>query len=368
MIQVWSAEQPDWTCKIDEGPAGVQAVRWTPDASSILVVAGYQIRTTVWSLLERRCHYLSGPKLPDKGITFSPDGCYMAQLERYDCQDHVSVYDTRSWQQLHHFRIDTSDAADLLWSPDGGHLAALDGPLTYRASLYTAQGRLVSTLIPYTDALGIRKAAWNVSGELLAIGSYDQRVRVLNHVTWQPLLECEHAPTLSGPSGVVVYREVDESAAGTPSHMRSPISKELKSKYIICDLPATLPNIMPSMDKPSPKIGVGQLCWSCDSQYLATINENMPNTVWVWDMRAMELGAVLMHQGHVKDMSWAPQGHSLTIVGGNSKVYMWSPSGASIVHIPLRNFQAHSIKWGPGGSSFVLQDHDLFCTAYLAGL
>jgi WD40 repeat protein len=25
MIQVWSVEQSDWTCKIDEGPAGVQA-------------------------------------------------------------------------------------------------------------------------------------------------------------------------------------------------------------------------------------------------------------------------------------------------------------------------------------------------------
>jgi WD40 repeat protein len=33
IVQIWAVDQPEWTCKIDEGPAGVQAVRWAPDGA-----------------------------------------------------------------------------------------------------------------------------------------------------------------------------------------------------------------------------------------------------------------------------------------------------------------------------------------------
>ena len=96
---------------------------------------------------DRCCHYLAGAKSTDKGIAFSPDGLQMAQLERYECRDHVSVYDTASWTRLRHFEAATEDAAELSWSPDGGYLALMDGPLNYRVCVYAAaDGRSVVLL------------------------------------------------------------------------------------------------------------------------------------------------------------------------------------------------------------------------------
>ena len=37
-----------------------------------------------------------------------------------------------------------------------------------------------------------------------------QACRVLNHVTWQPLLECGHRDKVAEPAHVVVYQEVSE--------------------------------------------------------------------------------------------------------------------------------------------------------------
>lgn len=37
-------EKPDWTCKIDEGLAGLTAVRWSPDGRHILSTADFQVR------------------------------------------------------------------------------------------------------------------------------------------------------------------------------------------------------------------------------------------------------------------------------------------------------------------------------------
>ena len=81
IVQVWSVQEPDWTCKIDEGPAGVQHARWSPDGQHILVTADFQIRITIWSLVDRSCTYIKGPKHGTKGLAFSPDGQHLALAE-----------------------------------------------------------------------------------------------------------------------------------------------------------------------------------------------------------------------------------------------------------------------------------------------
>jgi hypothetical protein len=53
----------------------------TPDGLSILLVADFCVRMTVWSLVDRRCTYLPGPKHATKGLVFDPAGGAMAVLE-----------------------------------------------------------------------------------------------------------------------------------------------------------------------------------------------------------------------------------------------------------------------------------------------
>lgn len=81
IVQVWSVEDPEWTCKIDEGPAGIKHVMWTSDGLSLVLVADFCVRMTVWSLVDRECTYLPGPKFAGKGMAFSPQGDLFAVLE-----------------------------------------------------------------------------------------------------------------------------------------------------------------------------------------------------------------------------------------------------------------------------------------------
>lgn len=34
-----------------------------------------------------------------------------------------------------------------------------------------------------------------------------------------------------------------------------------------------------------PRVGVALMIWSADDAFMATKNENMPNVLWIWDMR-----------------------------------------------------------------------------------
>lgn len=44
-------------------------------------MADFQIRMTIWSLVNRTCLHINGPKFADRGVGFSPDGSLMALLE-----------------------------------------------------------------------------------------------------------------------------------------------------------------------------------------------------------------------------------------------------------------------------------------------
>ncbi|KAL6747478.1 hypothetical protein V8C86DRAFT_2908902 [Haematococcus lacustris] len=374
LVQIWAVDDPEWSCKIDEGPAGVCRVLWAPDGVSVLALAQFNIRLTVWNLMDRRCTYLRGSKHSDKGMAFSKDGRMLAVLERYDLKDHITVYNVGSWQQVSHFPCDTRDAVNLAWSPDCTCLVVWDSCLANRLQVFSAQGRLLTLYQPGPQpgaqgmGLGIKSCAWNPGGQLLAVGSYDQACRVLDHVTWQPLLEARHPSQLDSPEHVVMYREVHEEgneALGSTPTKSLPRLHQGRSKYVISALPAPVPCTKPDMAEHQLQLGIGHACWSPDSRFLVTINANQAHSVWVWDMATMELSAVLSHQQAVKDMQWAPQGCSLAVVTGTSKVFMWTPDGASVVFIPLQGFKAQCVMWGPTGTSFMLADQDTFCCAYL---
>ncbi len=99
--QIWSIEEPEWTCKIDEGSAGLAEVHWSPDGRHVLTtsdfhvgrsfrpfcgvqkkihsplvtsrsplwtVSSLQLRITVWSLTNKSVSYIKYPKACEKGL------------------------------------------------------------------------------------------------------------------------------------------------------------------------------------------------------------------------------------------------------------------------------------------------------------
>jgi hypothetical protein len=92
----------------------------------------------------------------------------------------------------------------------------------------------------------------------------------------------------------------------------------------------------------------------------------MPHAVWVWDLHAGCLAALLLHASGVRGVAWAPRGAQLAVAAGSARVYLWTPAGASIVHVPLSGFHACGVQWAPDAGSFVLSAKESFCCAYPA--
>ncbi|KAJ6705305.1 WD REPEAT PROTEIN 8-RELATED [Salix purpurea] len=157
MIQAWSLTQPEWTCKIDEGPAGIAYARWSPDSRHILTTSDFQLRLTVWSLLNTACVHVQGPKHGSKGVSFTKDGKFAAICTRRDCKDYVNLLSCHAWEIMGAFSVDTLDLADIEWSPDDSAIVIWDSPLEYKVLIYSPDGRCLSKYQAYESGLGVKK-------------------------------------------------------------------------------------------------------------------------------------------------------------------------------------------------------------------
>ncbi|XP_026577859.1 WD repeat-containing protein WRAP73 [Pseudonaja textilis] len=372
IVQVWSLEQPEWHCKIDEGSAGLVASSWSPDGRHILNTTEFHLRITVWSLCTKSVSYIKYPKACQQGLAFTKDGRYLALVERRDCKDYVSLFVCSDWQLLRHFEIDTQDAAGIDWAPNGCVLAVWDSCLEYKVLLFSLDGRLLSTYSAYEWSLGVKSLTWSPSSQFLAIGSYDGKVRILNHVTWAKIAEFDHPVNVADPK-TVVYKEVEKTPAVDLEKLTFPPSKRManalfsrKTKYEVVQAPVPLHHVKPPTDRANPRIGVATLAFSSDNSFLATKNDNLPNTVWIWDVQKMKLYGVLEHLGPVQDFHWDPKQPRLALCTGNTKVYLWSAAGCASVQIPMEgDFKVTSLCWHPSEDSLVLLSKDNFCLCYL---
>lgn len=320
-------------------------------------------------------------------MDFSANGKYMALAERRECKDHVSLFDCSQWQLVRHFPVETSDLAGLSWSPDAKVLCVWDSVLDYKVFLYSLDGLCLSTFSAYDHALGVKCVRWSPTSQFLAIGSYDQKLRILNHVTWKTVAEHLHTSPVES-SGTVVYVEV-ENKIGVGGLMKKSSSSSIKSSesvafiapsaseishtnFYLCqsryetrDVPVTIPSTKPDPEKPGPKLGVSTVVFSPDSRYVATKNDNMPCTVWIWDVSNLRLSVVLLQTNPIKEIKWDPTQPRLAVCTANNKLYLWSPAGCVSVAVPVEaNIAVQRLLWHPSGKCLALIGSSHFCVCY----
>ncbi|KAH8875686.1 WD repeat-containing protein WRAP73 [Schistosoma japonicum] len=400
IAQIFSLENPDWTCKVDEGSAGLLNAIWSPDSRHFLTTTDFHLRITVWSISEVSVSYLKFPKACANNLAFCPGGRYLALLERRNFQDHLSLFDCRlQWTILWNITLNTDDAVGIVWSPDGRYILAYDNCLRYQASVYSVDGRHLCTYCAYKPAqelLGIKSISWSPTGQLLALGSYDQKCRLLNNFNWTCIACLKHPvnkpidPSLGlSPSGhsLCANDEVDRDLTTYRAH-RIDIYEEFRTngssdsstnfkglqgsstvQYVLMNDPVTIQSNKPDPNQPFPKIGIGLTEFSSDGRFLATRNDNCSNVIWIWSIDSrLSLFSLLIHtSGSVSSLMWDPKCSSrLALCTGSDSVFLWTPQGCLVVQAPAHfNFLISSLFWLSSGDGILLQSENEFCLGYL---
>jgi len=372
LVMVWSVSDIKWEAKIEEGVAGLSNAFWSPDCKHILTVSEFEIRLTIWSLVEGTAQYIKYPKHHTLGIKFSPNGEYLAVAERSNHIDILGIYSVRHWQLIHRFNVEgIADLHDVTWSPDGQHLFCRNSELSYKFAVYSPRGRKVFEYAAYDNALGIRCSAWSPNSKYLAVGSYDDRVRIFNTMTWRIVSEfgCGSAATdrRYKTKSTICYQEVAIPNQQMPEE--DPLNQD-KTRYVLRDVAALEIHEKGTGSKSNKKqlkgkgksggeeavqIGVAKCEWSHDSRFLAVISDSAGRVVWIWDLKYLVFHSILAHKESIRAFAWNTVNHKLqlAISCNNDRLYLWSKSGAVVIRVVASRFNVRRLSWRPtaGGSA-----------------
>ncbi|RKP37808.1 WD40-repeat-containing domain protein [Dimargaris cristalligena] len=344
-VDVWNLQDEKRHIDIEDAFCGMNSARWCPDGIHIMVVSEFQVRLSIWSLLSGEAFYIQYPKYKDKGISYSSDDRFVAILERQESKDAVGVYSTDPWALQKQFTVDAIDIENIAWSPDDRYIAVWDSNVDYKVFIYNPLGILKRTYRAYEDGLGIKSVTWDPFSQFLAVGSYDQQVRLLNTYNWSPFLTLKH-----------------------PSKVTRPDVVSLNSYFELQDKYSNITTVVPDGTKPNPKLGIGFMEFSYSGDYFCTRNDNMPNSLWIWDMKTLRLYAFIHMIDPIRTVRWNPASADILAFSCTANcVYLWRPErGCEFYELPAANFNLTTFHWSPSGHAIAFLDKERFHLGFVA--
>ena len=336
-VQCFSVLDKEWKCRINEGAAGLVHVFWHPDSRSVATLSDFGVQLAVYSLTDGSTSLITHPKpgLVKDVLAFSECARFLAVIHRIELQDYLGVYAVAAGPvtELAKFkcRSNGNDVASVRWTPGGGHVVAVDSALSYKVAVYTAAGEPVASYEAYTGALGVRLVSFG--GPLLAVGSYDGKVRLLSTRSWQVafVLPLVHPRELDvGQDGGVELAVETLDGVSSVEGVAVPdavVGKSPVTRYVTRRPQAVkaLPRVVPD-PRGAPVQGC---CWvgrSPCGRYLAARDASMARCLWVWNPLNGALVALLVQVECVTSAEWRGGGEGEAVLAfctGTPRVYFW---------------------------------------------
>ncbi|KZV75494.1 YVTN repeat-like/Quino protein amine dehydrogenase [Peniophora sp. CONT] len=373
VTHVYCMRDEEWHAKIEAGAEGLVKAEWAPDGRHVVCFSEWALRVTVWSLLTGVPIYIQYPLHPDRGYAFRRDGRYFLLAERHKSKDTLGVYDTAdSYKLVRHYPLPTSSMSSMSISPTGAHLAVWEGPLEYKLHILSLTGEVLGTFSPSPDpGFGVRSVAWHPTGMFLAVAGWDDKIHILENLTWSRVMTLEVSPRT--PAAVNVWREPTNWLEATEGRGFLSYEKLHGSQ--------TIPSSRADPSKPNPKTGVVQLEFNKLGTAILVRFEHMPTAIHIFSFPAAgepfapALRSVLLHSQPVTQAKWNPlRSGSLAATCAGGAIYTWSDEWvgeggeteemAECVGVPAKKFEARDVRWAPDGKGLVLIDRDTFCCAF----
>ncbi|KAK6505975.1 hypothetical protein TWF506_010902 [Arthrobotrys conoides] len=321
VVEIFDAHNEDWKATLNPGFGGIKYVDFAANSDEILVLSEFGLKVTIWSLKANFHVDLQHPKVGVKGFGYRAGTNHFALLTRPVAHDMLNLYSPESYTPIKSIELPTIDAQALKWSPNGLWIAILESASAgYRVLLYTANGHMFRTHEQPCVGLGLRTMEWSSDGDFLVLGGYDGSVIFLNSFLFNKVVEMRHTT------------EIKIMATDVWSEELSVLGER---HYTLITPPVSLPTVESLASDPVPKIGVSVISFCADGTLVATKDERMPNSIWIWSLESLSPLAILVQLSQVKAIQWHPsRGDLLAVVCGadpNSvnttnmpSIYLWS--------------------------------------------
>lgn len=318
--RVYDLRHEKWNSIISNGSGGlgkVVHVEFGANEDEVLVWSDFSASLKIWSLKTGRAVEIRDPKFTGKdnrGWCYRPRRksnqeeetgqmpSLLALLCRYSGTDILLLLTCQTYEVFSRVELPTNDAAGIKWSRDGRWLAIWDAASAgYRLCIYTVDGHLYRTITRESsdevnewgvEGLGIKSVEWVPGNELISVGGWDGRVRMLSTRTFSSFVFLDHTPIINAPS-VPVYTEL--------------VDGQGNRSYETTQQPITPPKApVEKNDTGIMKHGISILAFNANGTLCATRDDSTPSTLWIWDLKNLKPIIILIQYAPIRSVQWHP--------------------------------------------------------------
>ncbi|KAL1963887.1 hypothetical protein VTN77DRAFT_7693 [Rasamsonia byssochlamydoides] len=344
-VSVLQINSMEWDAEIENIDPAITYVDFGARNDEVIVFHSWNSKVTIFNLDSGRSQVIKSPKFCNpNGYGYRPRTRQFAILLKPETSDLLTLHEIQTYELITRVALPTVDAQGLKWSPDGRWIAVWEAASAgTKVLIYTADGQLFRayTGVPECDGtydLGVRTIEWgpvNRTSQILAVGKFDGTVDLLNSRTFSCSTSLSHtfhidsySPTIwrerySGIDGSLEYAEASSSSAFTTTSESS-----------------------------GPPRGVSMIQFSYNGNFLATLDQSLPNVVWIWSLISpIHLKSVLVHEHNVRQFAWHPSEPELLVTTNNSAaaaVRLWSLNRNPVIAtVPIARNDAgrYEISW-----------------------
>ncbi|XP_046816933.1 WD repeat-containing protein WRAP73-like isoform X2 [Vespa crabro] len=371
VVQVYSLNYPQWKYKLIEGSAGLASITWSSNNKHLLTLSELNIQVSIWSLEDNSVLHI--PNLKSSAfnkLMFSPNGDRLAVIITDNGNETVDIYKTFNWKISRKLICERLNSiSGICWSPDNDLLCiwcslSNESKLIIYSTLKEKNIGVFSPLknknisdVVYDkvrELKGIENVKWSASGQLLAVIGFNEVIVVLNHVTWDPILQLYLEPVISENNYLnKVYKEC---VIQSKNSVKSSI---LNSKHTLEEESDRPLNIKIGKIDNSNKFSIAKIDiieYSSCGRYLAIKHQLYPSTLWIWDLVADYIDYLLL-QNTITAIKWNPTHVHLLVFCECAYIFEWTPDKAICIPTP-NSITALNAHWHSNGKTFILYGYN----------
>ncbi|KAK8140532.1 hypothetical protein PG984_000598 [Apiospora sp. TS-2023a] len=331
--------------------------------NEVFVFSALGVKLSIFPLSSSQVVEVHNPKFytPSSvahGFSFRSQSGHLALLTRTAGKDMISIHSPGNRAVARSWIPDVIDAQGLCWAPDGRWLVVWESAAHgIRMLFYTADGNLYRDWtgpqpaspdsMDYGLHVGVKQLTFSHNGQHVAVADYERSLYILSTSNLMQCFELIH------PLGSIELRDTLQ----VWQEKDATVSEFIKATQ------AVAPPGRGSKTSQDLRTGCDYMAFDCSSAAIATILADAPTTVWVWDVAALELRAVLIFHSNVSKVEWHPAQPELLFVkceGDRSSglVFAWDPLSDGPRTLDFQSHFAGGITNGGVSSFWVKSDSE----------
>ena len=325
-----------FNCQIIDNIVPISNIKFSPDSNKIIIVDEFNLKINIYNLENKKVYYIQNPKFHNKNfIKFSNSKLICIIPEKYQIKEYLGIYLLKDFNLINYFQLNNKiEIKEYYFLNDDSKIVILN-QINYNFFIINLFGEIISEIEIDNNILD------NINNFKLSFNKNFLCLSMLNNIILYDIFYYNKIETLKNldfNKNTLFFEEIIENK-----------KNENSKTYKLIQIPK-----FPYQIKTNKKIK--NILFSYDSNYLAYLDENYPNCLFIYNIPLLYYFSVIILSKEIKDFKWSIFNNYLYIISGLSKIYVFNiKKNFKCIDISS-NIQIENMKISKNGKNFILSD------------